>query len=377
MITKYIHQHGEQALISAIKSRVQSYLGVLPSSGFLAGQAIASAVYEICETGLQGTYNDSDVFVVKHSPPNTYTGKISCMMDYTGIHLTNIRNEHRMDAGHADGHPYLALKDTRYSIHSVGDWIENINVNVIFINTSLNRKDVTPLECLQTIVDGFDINAVEIGLCLATDTLYFTTSFEHFLTQRQLKINESMTPVHSVIRLGKKMMQIKGLDNGHITCELERMREVLAFCKTLGWMKPYAADMVLFGFRYQTQTHEDFAKVVNAFPEFGRVFRSVKLPKIEKFKAFSDLYTLHARDDRVESLEILIKLHILAPIQHESEIPIRRFYRFYALMRGHSKLSLHKRDTLLRLLGSLSKTPATDNDIKLCMFDMLLIAIEG
>lgn len=84
-LTQYLSQHGERALVDAILTHCETILGTIPAElainnteCVLAGQAVASAIYEILDTPLRGQLNDLDVFLEEpldfdgtgHNDPN-------------------------------------------------------------------------------------------------------------------------------------------------------------------------------------------------------------------------------------------------------------------------------------------------------------------
>jgi len=186
---------------TAILARLKDFTD-LPETGFVAGQAVASAVSELFGDGRAVKYNDVDVFreqpVVKPSAKTTDSQieSLSRVNKQCAIQTCMFSTmEFQFDYSKLTGRTinrYKVRKATRTGL-----------LNDIFCDfQTTNRVDV-----LRT----FDLNCTQIGVDLATSNLVWTPEFQRFQDTRQLELVTLHTPFHSLIRFFKKMEELEGI----------------------------------------------------------------------------------------------------------------------------------------------------------------------
>ena len=188
----------------------------LPEEGLLAGGAVGNELYNMVHAwNLEVA--DLDVFhVVATVSPN-------CMTEY--MRMTQ-KMPHR-----SIGLDIRTLYD--YSEKSYYPWIVN---KATYTVTSTRRKgllnDVSVVVSTykhspkydnnEVILEGFDLNCCQAGLDLKTGQLIYTKAFEDFLNTRQLQVTYPATPMHSAIRLPKKVREL------NCYCDYDTEMELLA-----------------------------------------------------------------------------------------------------------------------------------------------------
>ena len=159
----------------------------MPLHGFVAGGSIANIVWEIV-SGNKAIVNDIDIFVFDGIQEKLHSNEESLFKyqeketkyyeDYRGMNFNNY------------------TKDFYSIVESERDGIFNT------IRYKSNTSDPS------LIIKSFDINATHIGYDIDNDKLYWTSEFEEFLSTRELKITNLMTPSHTAIRIAKKAKEL-------------------------------------------------------------------------------------------------------------------------------------------------------------------------
>ena len=183
-----------------------SKLSTIPSTGFLAGGAVANTLLKMKYKDNKYPINDLDIYV--EEPPTEE------VFDKRGGPL---RSEELVIFGGYHGN-YVGYKEgTSYRIKSVSR--DNL-LNWINISNLSQSKDNF---CKFTfILKGFDLNCCQVGIDLSTNTLYYTPEFEEFLMTKQLEVTSIYTPPHTAIRLFKKKKEL------NCFCNIEKSMEILS-----------------------------------------------------------------------------------------------------------------------------------------------------
>jgi len=189
----------------------------LPAQGYVAGQAVSSAVSELFGDGRAVMYNDVDVFrpitpeedaehtrQVKEAVRRAEAEKRGCAP------LTNLCTFSTSEA-YVDRYGQLAYAtDDKYTVRGT-------TRNGLLNEVACAGLTKDPLSFLET----FDLNAVQVGVNLKTKELFWTPEFARFLSSRQLEIVTLHTPFHSLVRYFKKRQELEGIyGNDERTLEL-------------------------------------------------------------------------------------------------------------------------------------------------------------
>lgn len=184
----------------AVLARLQDFAS-LPTSGYVAGQAVASAVSELFGDGRAVMYNDVDVFrdrtpeewqrfldLCNASPEGVKSSRAIKTTQFTTL---EIEEEYRR--------PVLSSVDRYRVIETRRRGLLN-EIVCEFANT-------TPEKFLET----FDMNCVQVGVDLESRKLIWTPEFERFNRTHELDIVRLHTPFHSLIRYFKKKAELEGV----------------------------------------------------------------------------------------------------------------------------------------------------------------------
>lgn len=195
----------------AILNRLRDFTD-LPTSGYVAGQAVASAVSELFGDGRAVQYNDVDVF--REATPEDFASRSQGHPDTPPRRKTAIR---RCDFS------TLELQRTQY--HDISETtVKRYQVLGTKRQGMLNEvlcafSEHDHLKFLET----FDLNCVQVGVDLASKQLFWTPEFDLFTKTRQLDVVTLHTPFHSLIRYFKKKQELGGVYGND-----ERIIEMLA-----------------------------------------------------------------------------------------------------------------------------------------------------
>lgn len=201
-------------------------LADLPGYGTVAGQSVASLIWE--EMGLPccGPVNDIDVFVNMNMPRpmrgleelEKYSHQNSEKTIQTASHVRGVSVVH---------HDYGQLKfiAARQSITIMRTYQVGI-VNYTLINSPLiSSNQIGHIDDVSAaLIDGFDLNIVGVGINLETGRVSANPGFIEFLNTRNIRVHTCNTPAHTLMRLADKVFseQITGA-----SCDYDTERELL------------------------------------------------------------------------------------------------------------------------------------------------------
>lgn len=194
-------------------------LAPLPVQGFIAGQAVASAVDACLGTGVC-VINDIDIFM----GPREWSAQ-------TGD-LRTIRRSPKMIGGFVQftGAPIQArVEAAEYAgLHGVDPISERplYTVETARVDGLLNRvlvsfnrgqpvygcEATTPKFALD-LISGFDLNNVQIAVSAESGKLYYTPAFVDYFSGRELRITASVTPVQTYLRYLRKRRDLGSFGN--------------------------------------------------------------------------------------------------------------------------------------------------------------------
>lgn len=172
-------------------------LGPLPAAGYLAGQAVSSALFELFSDDGAGlsVYNDPDVFY-EATPDDLVAAKAA-------LRTLDTVEFQEASVNYDSGQLRLAV-DKAYEV------VRSSRVGLV--NSVAYRR---PLSCSRSsrmvqLLQGFDINCTQVGVDLATQRLEWTPAFDEFRQTRQLLIGNVQTPNHTAMRWFKKRRDLPG-----------------------------------------------------------------------------------------------------------------------------------------------------------------------
>lgn len=233
-----------QAVVPQLLQRLGG-ITTLPQHGTVAGQAVASLLFEELGLDIRGPINDVDVFVSVDGkqPKTSVLSKFSSEDDkYHQIKFISSNN-------------HLSIVSTSTT--------GLLNTTCI---THPGARDNTPhgQNISQLLVDGFDLNLVAVGVNLTTQEIVCSTAFLTFLTTREIKVASTLTPAHTLVRLARKVHSGQ-LHN--IECDYPKQRGMLEQVMFLNTHSSFDREklkwVMHFGDRYKTHVEQLSAHLPN------------------------------------------------------------------------------------------------------------------
>lgn len=215
----------QQDLINAtprVLQRLQN-LVQLPSLGTVGGQAVASVLFEELGLDMRGPINDVDIFVPYFLPKEErgITG---------GAHTAySVRNNPTADISRtilhdgSSGYSHVKFICSRSNVAILRTYQDGLRNFTLMRHISDYGNDHS-INVSEDIINGFDLNAVQVGINIKNQAMVFTQEFLEFLNTKELKIATCNTPTHTLIRLAKKAF---GGELKNISCDYERERSLI------------------------------------------------------------------------------------------------------------------------------------------------------
>lgn len=225
----------------------------LPSSGILAGQALASAVMDLFGDG-GGVYNDIDVF---RTDTPARLAEIAAQYEKLAIEMGVSLNIY-------DEYAELQNQQLSKSFSIIGSTRDGV-LNEVWCDVPGSSTQLRALAVLGT----FDLNCVEIALDLETKKLYWTHAFERFFNTRELELTSLTTPVRTLIRYAKKRKELDVTGNDDFTYQLIAMTP--SFVSKDEWVPEFSPRFLGY-----TPKH---AAIFNSFPELAEWFELAPLER--------------------------------------------------------------------------------------------------
>lgn len=210
-------------------------LATLPQHGVVAGQSVASLVYEELGLPISGALNDIDVFV-SHKLPAHNRGVVyandgsmkkikSRKSSFTQWKsMVSSQKQVHVDSEDGEDYKFLNIIGQRGSISVLRTYRCDLVNYTLVQGEGMGPGGFVNVQVGQGLVNGFDLNCVAVGIDLYTGRLVCTDNFIEFLNTYQLKPQSYHTPGYTLIRLAKKIF---GDSMSGITCDFEKEKEIL------------------------------------------------------------------------------------------------------------------------------------------------------
>lgn len=295
MITE---QHLHEATPRVLQ-RLQN-LVTLPSKGTVGGQAVASLFFEELGLDIRGPINDVDIFVPLSLDPNergvTYNTFGYIRKTDTPPHLRNptarIGQTLYQDGGQGYNHvKFICARSNVTIMRTYKDGLRNFTL----VKHASDTKDAHGMNVSEDIINGFDLNLVQVGINIAHNTVVFSPNFLEFLNTKQLKVATCNTPTHTLIRLTSKHF---GGGFHNVLCDYEREKSLLVTYLQLvekhrSLLSKSSKVVEDVGQKYTQMAREHTQRLPNliASPEHPSLFR-FECAKIAPSQHFNDLDVL-------------------------------------------------------------------------------------
>lgn len=235
----------------------------LPAHGVVAGQSVASLMYEELGLSVKGPVNDIDVFVSKKLPPDqrhvVYTSGAESKASVRSSRFsywkeTEVKerkvvkinpngiidpsSKNQSDENHSDEYNMMRIIAQRGTLSVLRTYRRDLLNYTLIDGDGMGPSGFVPLQVAQALVNGFDLNCVAIGIDLNAKRAVCTEDFIEFLNTATLKPQSYRTPGYTLIRLAKKVLS--GQMNGMI-CDFKKEQEILLCANELQQEKMWSS----------------------------------------------------------------------------------------------------------------------------------------
>lgn len=210
-------------------------LAALPDHGVVAGQSVATLIYEELRLPISGALNDIDVFVSHKLPADkrgvVYTNdgtsqtiKLRKSSFTQWKSMVSTQKQVHVDNDDGQDYKFLNIIGQRGSISVLRTYRCDLVNYTLVQGEGMGPGGFVNVQVAQGLVNGFDLNCVAVGIDLYTGRLVCTNDFIEFLNTHQLKPQSYHTPGYTLIRLAKKIF---GDGMSGITCDFQKEKEIL------------------------------------------------------------------------------------------------------------------------------------------------------
>lgn len=287
-----------------VLARLKS-METLPPHGTVAGQAVASLFYEELGLPIAGPINDIDVFVSRHLPPEqrqvVYTHNSGEVPSHSSANRTIVRLDNFETENDYSHVKFIAIRAGLQVWRTYTRGL--LNYTLINHPNAGNGDGSHGVDVSQTVVNGFDLNAVQVGIHLADEQVVFTPDFVEFLNTHEVKATTANTPSHTLMRLAKKVL---GNELRNVTCDFDAQKAMLETALLLpSYLKPaehieHIGMVTQFGTKYK-RLADTYAHVLPPLVAQPLSQHSVPLyafePPVDKHRAVLDVLQEHTRND--------------------------------------------------------------------------------
>lgn len=213
----------------------------LPERGFVAGQAVASALEDLYGAG-GGVYNDVDVFI--RAPRFTKPRERLVLLPSRFATEVILQPVPGADYGHLP-HQHTLVAAPTYTISGVR---RTDLLNEVFYATA---KVLGSLDSARCVLKSFDINAVRVGVDIVSGELLWDLAFTQFAQTGELRLCALHTPYHSLVRLLRKHRELP-----NVTVNAEASASLVAVLSTPAVrrsIEKHNAATFWFGAKYAEQ----------------------------------------------------------------------------------------------------------------------------
>lgn len=199
---KNISSIDKDKLFFLVQEKLKRRFGDLPEFGVIAGQAVASAIYEIAGVDAAPSYNDLDVFYIV----DTQRTNLGSNEFNKGRHFKTTRPSKRIGVA---GSSILSTGSISKNSYEVVSCDYDGEKNYIGIHLAKDYGGIkVDEELASTIIKGFDINCCQAAMNLSTKEVVWTPEFENFLYHKQLRAVSYLTCQHTAVRLVRKAKEL-------------------------------------------------------------------------------------------------------------------------------------------------------------------------
>ena len=240
------------------------------NSGVIAGQSVAEAYFRVNNVNIHTRIKDIDLF-------DQYESQLKKYGSFDNEKSFVIRTYGKKEINvHKTSYGFVSKEQTNgLEINKTG---QKGILNLIYARKVNNKTSY-----IKSVVDSFDINAIQVGLDLRTNEIYLTQDFKDFLKHKNLEISNYTSPITSLIRLLEKEEFTKGATlNKEVETEYVLLKS-----------QYYKSDYYFRGKGLSKKRYNQFSEQIKSYIE-------TTFKKIEKSIVFKDKHTGKKEEQETE-----------------------------------------------------------------------------
>lgn len=333
----------------------------MPAYGVLAGQAVASAYFELIGSRFEPVYNDIDVFI--------YDRYYKVLKEYNNPNIDFLDNMH-----------ISFIKDYPETME-IPRLIFEIKKPYKILDTTrnglLNRVMISENVSVRRVVSSFDLNCVQIGVDLSSGILYKTKKFDSYINTGVLEVVSYASPHHTAIRLLNKQ-HISG-KNDNIEKEMLNIATFIELDNT--WIKKNEFNVDKIGYfpYFGIKRFKDYEKN----PSIKRYFDVYSHRDFEMFQLSPDFKTDFKIVDRNMRKFLSIDSNLFSKIginDKEKLYLVHEYKDYFMIKKAFDKLVTMgelKMNTLERVFGKTRINNYTKETIKVLLDNIATVSSLG
>lgn len=257
-----------QAVAPLVLEELRS-MATLPPAGTVAGQAVASLFWKALGLQMKGPVNDIDVFVNLHmplelrgGPPESSLGK--------GNHIERQQKTttHWDVAVDRKDYGMVSKIALRCNTEILSTYRRGLVNYTLIQSPSIPAGKITQSDHIsKSLVDGFDLNLVSVGINLESGNVVASEGFLQFLEDQQIRVQTCNTPAHTLIRLANK---VHGGQIQQVKCDYDQERALLeAAIVCQGIARDVYNNRRSFLLRFGAQMKSKYDNVTDHLPDLS------------------------------------------------------------------------------------------------------------
>ena len=266
----------------------------LPDIGTVAGQAVASLVMRKLGLAFGAPINDVDVFLPLASSPRARDMAEKAVLQAQSRKILSSMASHvTRSAIIVSETPYSSMfvATTKEGYRILGTARSGMLNEVAYERTWLDARVGESLSVLR----GFDMNCVQVGVDASSGELVWTPGFEEFVASGQLRVVNVNTPFHTATRYFKKKAELACFGDDELNmaiCALPSARGI--FSRRL----PGTSTERSIAGRYGSKVHEQYAELGDVIAPW---FKEVKV--MDKANIWTMQPVFAGREEALELLK--------------------------------------------------------------------------
>ncbi len=246
----------------------------LPNYGVVAGQSVAEIYFRLKKIPIETRIKDIDLFMNLNSTylRNKYSNYTRNVHNNFYFQKNCTKNKLIKKQTSFNEENFEVIKSTG-NYYKIVDVFNIQNVNVIEIEHDKYSR-LNHVQNLKNTVNSFDINSIQIGVCLRTKRVYMTEHFKTFINTKQVSVITYHRPLKTLCRYLEKQQYYKGaffnfyyevnliLTHFFLNKNKEKIPNINILKESYDKLNKFNQKLIQKYFKLETYKFETFTKLV-------------------------------------------------------------------------------------------------------------------